>query len=616
MNQRRSVVAFVVRWKYFYPLLRLLGAVGIALVLLRFHFHYLEGALYDARVRFSPSPSITGQVVTIAIDPKTVSTFQGEPDTKDNISLLEQLKTESPQAIVYMADPTQWVGSMPEKTKFALTAAQILNFFFTTEQIAPVGKYTQQRLAKPFDNLSLSPAPITRDNITFAGDKVTRRVLLAFEGQLVLQPILANLHNQIVHPAAYRGSFESEGSIFNYIRYRPTGTYKALSFVDVKDGRFPKGYFNNKIVLIGRDTQLDTDDYILTPHSRYPLAMSRLEAQANIIDTLIENNGVARAPTTVDIILSILVAYLTVLIVWGASPIAGIALLFLQAFVFCIFAYSLFAVFGLWIDMIHPLMAIFVSYYFFIPYRLIKENKKSWEYYQKNRLLTQVEELKTNFLSMMSHDLKTPIARIQGMAEMALNDKKNLSQEQNQALKTIMRSSEELGNFIGSILDLSRIESKEVKLQKTSRDINSVVKETIKKYDFNARQKNITLKTELEPLFSLKVDVDLIRQVFSNLIENAIKYSPENSIIKISSKEENGQILVRVTDEGPGIDQDDVDNIFLKFYRSKAAKASPIKGSGLGLYLAKYFIELHNGTINVESQPMKGSTFTVQLPLV
>jgi signal transduction histidine kinase len=608
-------MAFVVRWKFFYPMVRFFGALAIAAVLLRFPFYFLEGALFDARVRWSPTKSTTGQVVTVAIDPKTINSLQGDPDTTDHTKLIEQLKAENPEAVMYMADPTKWIGTDKDKTQFANKAAQVLNFFFTTEQVAPMSSYSHMKLAKPFDALSVASAPVTRDNITFAGDKVTRRILLSFEGQLMLQPILANIHNHIVNPLSYRGAYESDGSVFTFMSLRPTGTYKPLSFVDVRDGRFPKGYFKNKIVLIGRDTQLDSDDYILTPYSKYPLAMSRLEAQANILDTLLENSSIVRPIPGVNVLLTLLLAYTTVLLVWSSRPLNAILLILAQAALFTLVSYGLFAALGVWIRMIHPLLAIFISYYFFIPYRLIAENKKSWEYAQKNKLLTQVEELKTNFLSMMSHDLKTPIARIQGMAETALREKGSLSPSQRDALRTIMGSSEELGRFIGSILDLTRIESKEVKLQKTSRDINSILKEVINKYEFYARAKEITLVPKLDPLFSVKMDVDLIRQVFSNLIENAIKYSPENSTVTISSKEEENRIRVAVTDHGPGIPKDEVDNIFLKFYRSKAAKASPIKGSGLGLYLAKYFVELHGGEIQVESNPEQGSTFTVQLPV-
>jgi len=608
-------MSFVVRWKFFYPTVRFLGAVAIATILLRFPFYFLEGSLYDARVRFSPTQSVSGDVVTIAVDQKTISTLQGAPDARDNIKLLNQLKAENPEAVMYMDDPTQWAGTEDEKVEFSKNAATLQNFFFTTEQVAPLSSYAHMKLAKPFDTLSLASAPVTRDNITFAGDKVTRRILISFEGQLMLQSILANIHNHIVNPLSYKGSYENSGSIFTFIALRPQGTYKPLSFIDVRDGRFPKGFFKNKILIIGRDTQADSDDYILTPYSRYPLAMSRVEAQANIVDTLIKNSGIVRAPTGINVVLTILLAYLTVLLVWRARPVNGILLILAQAAAFTFIAYLLFATFGLWVKMIHPLLAIFVSYYFFIPYRLISENKKTWEYAQKNRLLTQVEELKTNFLSMMSHDLKTPIARIQGMAETALREKGSLSSTQREALSTIMGSSEELGRFIGSILDLSRIESKEMKLQKTSRDVNAILREVITKYQFIAAEKEIQLIPQLDPLFSVKMDVDLIRQVFTNLIENAIKYSPETSTVIISSKEEQNRICVSVTDSGPGIDKDEVDNIFLKFYRSKAAKASPIKGSGLGLYLAKYFVELHGGDISVESQSQSGSTFKVQLPI-
>jgi signal transduction histidine kinase len=598
----------------FYPLVRFLAAVAIGVILLRFPFYFLEGALYDARVRWTPDSHVCGDIVTIAIDEKTSSNLHGDPDSKDNLKLIAQLQKENPEAVMYMGDPTKWQGTDKDKIEFTNEASKLSNFYFTTEQIAPAGVHYHQKLAAPFDSLSLVPAPVTRDNLTFAADKVTRRILIAFDGQFMLQPILANIHNHIVNPLDYKGSYEREGSVFELFAIRKVGTYKPLSFLDVRDGHFSPGTFKNKIIIIGRDNHLDSDDYIFTSFSREPLAMSKLEAQANIIDTLLLNQGMSRPPTAVNWILTILAAYITVILVWRARPINGILLILAQAGIFTFIVYVLFAA-GVWIKMIHPLLAIFVSYYFFIPYRLIVENRKSWEYAQKNQLLTQVEELKTNFLSMMSHDLKTPIARIQGMAETALREKETLSASQKNALKTILGSSDELGKFIGSILDLSRIESKEVKLQKTSRDINSVLKEVIKKYEFNAALKNIKMISKLDPLFSVRMDVDLIRQVLANLIENAIKYSPEGSEVIISSKEEENRIRVAVEDSGPGIAQDEVDNIFLKFYRSKAAKASPIKGSGLGLYLAKYFVELHGGDIHVMSAPDKGSTFTVQLPV-
>jgi signal transduction histidine kinase len=215
---------------------------------------------------------------------------------------------------------------------------------------------------------------------------------------------------------------------------------------------------------------------------------------------------------------------------------------------------------------------------------------------------------------MMSHDLKTPLARIQGMADVVLTDTNPLSNGQASAIRTIRDSSRELSDFIGSILNLSRIESKHIKLHLKSRDINQVLENVIQQCDYLAKKKNIEILTEFDPLFSLKVDEDLLKQAFMNLVENGIKYSPENSKILISTEESGSTLVVQVADQGRGIADDEIPHIFHKFYRSWDVQNSAIKGSGLGLFLAKYFVELHRGRIEVESQLGKGSTFTVFLP--
>ena len=116
-------------------------------------------------------------------------------------------------------------------------------------------------------------------------------------------------------------------------------------------------------------------------------------------------------------------------------------------------------------------------------------------------------------------------------------------------------------------------------------------------------------------MFSVKIDEDLMRQVFSNLVENAIKYSPEGSSILVSTEEVDGQLVIQVADQGMGIANDELDSLFTKFYRSRTVRDGTIKGSGLGLYLARYFVDLHRGQISVESELNKGSTFTVELPM-
>jgi signal transduction histidine kinase len=372
--------------------------------------------------------------------------------------------------------------------------------------------------------------------------------------------------------------------------------------------------FKDKIVILGRDIQTTSKDYVRTPYSRDIVAMTIVELSANMFDTLIRNDAPKQAPRWLNLLITTMISYLTVLVVLTLTPTTG--LLILGSTIGGYFLLSLVAFWlgGWWVDVAHPFLVIFICYYFFIPYRLIIENRRSWEYYQKNKLLTQVEELKTNFLSMMSHDLKTPIARIQGMAEVVRSDKNPLSPTQAEAIDTLRRSSDELLEFISSVLNLGRIESKAIQLHLQSKDVNALLKEVVSKLEYLAGSKNIDIRTELEPLFSIKFDVDLIRQVLSNLVENAIKYSPEKTSILVSSEERDGWIVVQVADQGPGIPEDELPHIFMKFYRSRNAKGSAIKGSGLGLYLAKYFVELHKGRIQVDSTLGQGSTFTVELP--
>jgi signal transduction histidine kinase len=576
--------------------------------------------MYDARVRLQPTTPISGKVHMIAVDPYTIDTIQRVPNAQDHIKLLTKLQSAGARVVVYLITPSDIVGSLDELREFVRIAKTFPNFYVAIPDIAPASQTDFLKLSPPFEELTALAAPHTSDKNLFARDDVTRRMMTSYQGRKTSFPIVASMYNPVIEDETkIRGIFEFLESNQLYIDFRPTGSYDRLSFLGVLENEVSLDRFKDNIVLVGRDYQSTAKDYIRTPLSRDVLAMSVLELHANMIDTLIKNTGVIIAPSWIDLILTALIAILTVWVVLTLKPTRGLLLLGSAIGTFFIFAYLMFWWFGVWVGMAHPLLAIFICYYFFIPYRLIMENRRSWEYYQKNRLLTQVEELKTNFLSMMSHDLKTPIARIQGMTDIVLKDPQPLSQRQTEALITLNKSSEELLEFVSSILNLGRIESKEIELHLHSRDVNSLLEEVVSKYEYMAKEKKIEIVTEFEPLFSVKMDVDLMRQVFSNLVENAIKYSPEGSKVMITTEEKadaaGNRVVVQVADQGMGIPEDELANIFMKFYRSKHAKTTKIKGSGLGLYLAKYFVELHKGSISAESSPGQGSTFTVELPM-
>jgi len=603
---------------------RIIFAAAITAILTQFPFDYIESFTYDIRVRFRPVPAPSGHVATIVLDRETIQELGRVPNANDFKSVIERLNEAGSHTIISLINLSETLGSADEQEALAKSAAQIPRFMVALDDVPISDEPDALKLPVPFEKVKTVSAPVPVDRNIFARDDVTRRMMLAYRGLPTIYPITAaqiwSKTGQNIDPAGtydrnlFRGVFDYLKSDQAYIRFAPTGTYQPISLLSVLRGTVDVSQFKDKIVIIGRDIQTTSKDYVRTPYSREIVAMTIVELSANTFDTLIQNAAPVRAPQWVNTLLTGLISYLTVIVVLTLTPTTG--LLILGSTLAGYFASAFFALWlgGVWIAVAHPFIAIFICYYFFIPYRLIIENRRSWEYYQKNKLLTQVEELKTNFLSMMSHDLKTPIARIQGMADVVRNDSNPLSPRQREAVETLRRSSDELLEFVSGILNLGRIESKAIQLHFHSKDVNTLVKEVIAKLEYLARSKNIEIRAELEPLFSIKIDVDLMRQVFQNLIENGIKYSPEGTSILVTSEERDGSIVIQVADQGPGIPEDELPHIFMKFYRSRNAKGSSIKGSGLGLYLAKYFVELHKGRVLVDSTLGQGTTFTVELP--
>ncbi len=592
-----------------------------------------ESIFFDYRFKLRPSPAPSQAVELISMDQVTVEHTKGVPSFGQHSQVLAEILKQNPRAVVYVTPITAQTdtedelaraqsspgGNPAERDQFIkmivsnTTPARI---FQLTNKMALRGESGNLLMPEPFHQIPVLSAPKTSDSNLFAADGVTRRVMVDYDGDILGHAYLASLVSpERANIESIRGKFMVYETNQVYIDFARPGVLSKTKFEEVIRKSIPSDKFKDKIVIIGDDFGKTLKTYIRTPYSRDPSAMTELEMHGNMIETFLRNSAPTPAPRWLNWFITAIISMLTINAVLAMRPLRGLVSLLVMAASLTVLAYLMFYPFGLLISLAHPYLAIFLCYYFFIPYRLIMENRRSWELQHKHELLSQVEELKTNFISMMSHDLKTPIARIQGMTDVIINDEVLLSPQQREAIDHIKASGNDLLKFVDSTLNYARIESEGVILHRQSRDVNELIKEVTHRAEFLAKAKNIRLIEELEPLFSISIDPDLIKQVLSNLVENAIKYSPNDSKILISSEESAGWVVIQVADQGPGIPADELPNIFMKFFRSKNAKNSAIKGSGLGLYLAKYFTELHQGRIGVESSPGQGSTFTIELPL-
>ncbi|HDQ74043.1 MAG TPA: hybrid sensor histidine kinase/response regulator [Chloroflexi bacterium] len=229
--------------------------------------------------------------------------------------------------------------------------------------------------------------------------------------------------------------------------------------------------------------------------------------------------------------------------------------------------------------------------------------------------LKELDRMKSEFVSTVSHDLRSPLTSIKGFANL-MPSVGTLNEQQIYFLEKIQSGVETVTTMIGDLLDLGRIEA-EVRMEMQSCDVRALIERVVEGQQNHAELKRQTLQVEMPPQIpSVLGNALRLGQALSNLLSNAIKYTPEGGDISISVGRENGQVIIIIEDDGIGISQEDLPHIFDKFYRVDSPETEGIIGSGLGLSIVKTIVEKHSGRIWVESQLGKGTTFTIMFPAV
>ena len=232
-----------------------------------------------------------------------------------------------------------------------------------------------------------------------------------------------------------------------------------------------------------------------------------------------------------------------------------------------------------------------------------------------NKRLQQLDKAKDEFVSLASHELRTPMTAIKSYVWMVLNDKSGPKTKD--YLQLVFNSTERLIHLVNDMLDISRIESGLVQLKLTQFDMPELLKQIVDEFKARAGDKKIKLELELkEKLPLVTADRDKVMQVLENLVGNSLKFTDSGGKIVLSSQVSGDYLQTSVSDSGRGISEDEISKLFTKFERGGSPLTTLSEpGTGLGLYLCKQYVELHKGTISVKSELGQGSTFTFTLPL-
>lgn len=229
--------------------------------------------------------------------------------------------------------------------------------------------------------------------------------------------------------------------------------------------------------------------------------------------------------------------------------------------------------------------------------------------------IKKLEQIRTDFVSNVTHELKTPLTSIRGFVETLRSGAVNDPEVSGKFLEIIDIEAERLTMLINDILQLSEIENRQSDTDISVYSLNGIISEVVSILEGSAERKGVSLTVDASQKINITANRDRIKQMLINLVDNAINYNVENGSVRINAAKADGRLVITVTDTGIGIAQQHLSRIFERFYRVDKGRSRNMGGTGLGLSIVKHIVNLYDGDIRVESEPGKGTTFTIQLPV-
>jgi len=237
-----------------------------------------------------------------------------------------------------------------------------------------------------------------------------------------------------------------------------------------------------------------------------------------------------------------------------------------------------------------------------------------------NEMVRRVQasrQAQRDFVANVSHELKTPLTSIQGFAQAILDGTAQKHEDQQRAARVIYDESDRLRRLVEDLLDLARIDAGQVVFERHTVDLGALLRSVVERLSVHAEEVGVGIESHLPDFPPLVGDGDRLAQVFTNLIDNAVKHSSEGGVVNLRGEREGGWVSIHVDDTGPGIPPDELSRIFERFYQlDKARSGGRGRGAGLGLAISREIVQAHGGRLVAQSVIERGSRFTVQLPII
>jgi two-component system sensor histidine kinase ResE len=231
--------------------------------------------------------------------------------------------------------------------------------------------------------------------------------------------------------------------------------------------------------------------------------------------------------------------------------------------------------------------------------------------------VTASQNSQRDFVANVSHELKTPLTSVQGFAQAIIDGTAKTEENQKQAAQVIYDEAGRMHRMVLDLLDLARLDAGTADFRRERLELGPVLQRVIEKFTPQSREAQVELVARVEPLPAMIGDGDRLVQVFTNLVDNALKHTPPGGRVTLHAAAVDQYAEIRVEDTGTGMPKEELSRIFERFYQlDKARQGGPRHGAGLGLAIAWEIVQAHDGTLTVSSQEGKGSRFTVRLPFV